>query len=1493
MLTKQNIKNIYSLTPMQEGMLFHSVMEKESTAYIVQMSFTIEGVLDTSKIEEAINLLIKKYDVFRTIFSYKKSEKPRQIVLKERKLNITFEDISHLTDQKARNTYISGYKQKDRGILFNLSKDLLIRASVLKTGADTFILIISVHHILFDGWCLNKITKDLFSFYALLIEGKHKEIDHLLMDTFPYSNYISWLEKQDQDMPHTYWKKYLEGFENPSTLPSGQKSEVSFSHGLHEFILDKGLSDNIREISAGLHITVNAFLQTCWAILLAKYNNSNDVVFGTVISGRPATLQGVEETVGLFINTIPVRVKPDNNDSFIQISRLLLKGLNESNQHGHYPLSKIQALTEVKNKLLNHIFVLENYPIDKTRSKSGDDKELSIVDIDFVEQTNYDFNVIVNPGEEYKVVFNYNKSVYEEEFINSLQAHYLNILNQVVSDTDIKFSDISLIDDEEKKKILESFSVSSSSIYPSDKTIPGLFVETVKLYPNHIALRADDRSWSYTELDKISNRLAHTLIAKGIQKGDIVGLIMDRCPELIIAELAIIKTGAAYLPIDTKYPAERITEILSNSNPRLVLLQDEWISNYPADTVPYLSIENNEIYSTEDSPLPSVNTPSDLAYIMYTSGSTGTPKGVMIEHTNIIHLVKNTNYLDYTPGQVILQAGAPSFDASTYEVWGPLLNGGCICTISQWELLDPARLKEKIKKCNVDTTFLTSSLFNQLTEKDTSIYQGLKNLLIGGDIVSPKHVKAVRAAFPDIKIKNAYGPTENTVFSTYFNIEKDYSETIPIGYPISHSTCYIVNEDMQLQPLGVTGELYLGGAGVGRGYINNKEITEKVFIKNPFHEGRLYKTGDLARWLPDGSIDFVGRKDNQVKIRGFRVELSDIEQKIISHPQIKEAVVLLIKEDERLKNICAYYTSDTDISEEDLRMYVKAKLPNYMIPRYFIHLDSFPLTPNGKIDRKNLPKPDFDTKATYSEPETKTEQEVQAIWHKIFNQEASKSKISTDQDFFEYGGHSLLAMELASSLNNKFDIEIPIGAIFSNPTIKMLSAYITKLQNVGNQLELPPLVPDPSKDTYYNLVSNQWSILDNSAGGEDDVTYNTTNIFIFDREIDVDEMQEAIRKLIQRHDALRTTFKEINGTLYQRVHDYIDWDIEVLETRKVAPEDMQQHIKDFVRPFNLFTGPLLRIRVLKTGDKDFFMMDIHHIIFDGVSLSVFFNDLLMILNNMELPPLKIRYRDYIYWQQRVLNSDYIHKQKEYWINNLKKPLPKIKFPCDYDIEESKSFAGKRINFTIDSTLDGKMKSYLGKNGFTMPMILMAAYKIAIHKFAGLNDITTITPTAARHLKEFNNIIGNFFNAIIFRSKPSAEKTLRGFMEEIKMTWIGAFENQDYLFTPLLEELGVPSGSAFETLCRNAFSFLDTKTSGGDLSEFGIKRYPFEYNLARFYIFMEIWQMQDTITFDLEYRTDYFKEETIRRFGDSVIGICNLICENDNRMIGDLDIKIKG
>ena len=744
----------------------------------------------------------------------------------------------------------------------------------------------------------------------------------------------------------------------------------------------------------------------------------------------------------MFVNTLALRKKLNSSETFLEFSKAVKEMCLNAFEHQTYQFDELVNKLNIKrdssrNPLFDTMFIYQNE--GNAKVELGDIK--SKYYIPDSNTSKFDLSLEITPeNSKLNLRFEYATKLFNKDFIEYFSNHYINILKVVLENTDIKIADIEMLSEEEKHKILYEFN-NTKVDYPKDKTLVQLFEEQVEKAPNNIAVVFEDQKLTYSELNKKANEIAHLLIRQGVKTEDIICLLLDKSLEMIISILGILKAGCAFLPIDVYYPKDRIDYMIRDSKSEILLTTKEFInkSNSTIKTI-CIDLDDNTIYNNYYiNYLPDIKCSSNnLAYVMYTSGSTGNPKGVMIEQKSIIRLVKNTNYIKFGKKEKILQTGSIVFDACTFEIWSALLNGYELYLIKKETLLNASLLQDYLLKHKITILWLTAPLFNQLVEDNPHMFSKVKYLLTGGDVLSPKHINMVKTANPDLTIINGYGPTENTTFSTCFTIDKKYKTSIPIGYPISNSTCYIVSDSGLLQPIGCPGELWVGGDGVGRGYLNNDELTNEKFIDSPFSEEKLYKTGDLTKWLPNGQIEFMGRIDSQVKIRGFRIELEEINVKISNYPNIKE-VTTVIHNINNEKTICSYIVSDKNIDIADLKIFLKQVLPSYMIPTYFMQLKKLPINTNGKIDKSSLPT-DFKLKHAANKivkPTNKRESILLDIFKKILNTE----EIGITDNFFDIGGDSLLAMKLqVEALAN--NLSLNYSDIFNYPTVRELAKTI-------------------------------------------------------------------------------------------------------------------------------------------------------------------------------------------------------------------------------------------------------------------------------------------------------------------------------------------------------------------------------------------------------------------------------------------------------------------
>ncbi|WP_040497722.1 non-ribosomal peptide synthetase, partial [Fulvivirga imtechensis] len=768
-----------------------------------------------------------------------------------------------------------------------------------------------------------------------------------------YSSYISWLESRDMEASKKFWQNYLAGYESLATLPRDRSGSTDFKLSVSSLVLNEQKTRTLRQVSSEHGVTLNTILQTAWGILLARYNNTNDVVFGTVVSGRPAELNGIETMVGLFINTIPVRINFDND-----IIKDLLKKVQQDAIEGesnHYsPLSEIQVASGLGMALLDHILIFENYPIaDEIEGENRGEDLHTVTDLELFEQSNYDFTLVVLPGDTIRLNFEYNSNRYSSEVIDRFKSHFEAIIDQVGYSNKL-VSDIDILSSQEREKLLDEFN-NTSKDYPREKTLAKLFTEQALRTPDNTALVFETQTMSYSALDARTNQLARHLVEKGCAAGTIVGLMVDRSIEMMIGILAILKAGATYLPIGIDQPASRVAHMLEDSNTKILITEGSHLDAYK-DQVEVINVHDETVYSQDDSELNIACNSDQLAYIIYTSGSTGKPKGVMVCHRSVVNMVYSlTESYEVDASDRILQFSAITFDSSVEQIWLALLNGAALVLISRDMMLNTENFNTYISQQGVTQIDTTPTFLESI---GILPYPALRRVMSGGEACS-KETAWELSKYCDFY--NTYGPTEATVTTLVYKYKHGESlqSVVPIGKPTNNTKVYIVDILGQLQPIGVPGELCIGGECLSLGYFNREELTLEKFVDNPYCSGeKIYKTGDLARWLPDGSIEYLGRLDDQVKIRGFRIELGEVERELVTYEMIKDAAVL-VKEIAGDKYLVGYYVSDKELSTRVLRDHLFQSLPDYMVPAHYIHMDSFPTTSNGKVDRKALPDPEF------------------------------------------------------------------------------------------------------------------------------------------------------------------------------------------------------------------------------------------------------------------------------------------------------------------------------------------------------------------------------------------------------------------------------------------------------------------------------------------------------------------------------------------------------
>jgi amino acid adenylation domain-containing protein/non-ribosomal peptide synthase protein (TIGR01720 family) len=1032
-----DLVKVYPLSPLQEGMLYHALTERGADPHFEQTMLSIKGDLDIEIYEESFNRLFNRYEILRTAFVCQGLREPRQVVLKERRQEIYFEEITAF-DPNEIAAYCEQFINRDRARGFDLTREALIRTAIIKTGADSFRLIWDFHHIIMDGWCLGVVLQEFFSIYNSLKAGR----ELVLEPVTPYSDYIHWLQEQDKEAALDYWQNSLRGYEQQASLPklSEQRPERYLRREIR-CTLDEGLTKSLVELARRHQVTLNIVMQCLWGVLLQRYNNTTDVVFGTVVSGRPSQLPGIEKMAGLFINTIPVRVKCAPEKAFNELLRDVQRDMLVSEEYHYAPLAEIQALTALQSGLIDNILAFENYPVQKDEPGATEGGNgFAITAVEMFDRANYDLNLVIGPGKELLVRLIFNEAVYDGGFVRAIAGHLKEAAYCVVGNPAVPVKDIRILAPDEVRAILALNQTGQQ--YEQDLTIRELFEEQVAQTGKNSAVVFENRVLSYGELNEAANKLAWLLKNKGAGTNSIIGVMTGNTADTVIGLLAILKTGGIYLPLDPGYPQKRIEYMLEDSGVQLLLapegFQAGWglLENFRGEVVTPNSGAGPELEAVNPGP---AGTPDDVAYVIYTSGSTGMPKGVMIKNRGIANLREYfRNKLRVTANDHILQFASISFDASVWEIFMALLTGATLYIASKEIIGSYSDFAGFLAYNKITIATLPPSYLTNLGPEDVKTVQ---KLIVAGSVTPPSLLQRFAGHLEYI---NAYGPTETTICATTWSSKsgRPYGNAVPIGKPIGNTKVYIVNEHQKLQPVMVAGELCVAGVSLAQGYLNRPELTKRKFVVNPLNNEIIYRTGDYARLLPDGNIEFLGRSDHQVKLRGFRIELGEIENQALAEGTLTEAVAQVREATEDNKYICLYFTAPKPVAVAELRRNLAGKLPDYMVPSYFLQLPAMPLTPNGKIDRKKFPEPVAGSRDTGPDatPGNEVELKLAEVWSEVLSNPA----IGVNDNFFEAGGNSLLLMKLYARLSGLYPGQLKITDLFNHPTIAKMAEFIAK-----------------------------------------------------------------------------------------------------------------------------------------------------------------------------------------------------------------------------------------------------------------------------------------------------------------------------------------------------------------------------------------------------------------------------------------------------------------
>ena len=1039
------IEDIYPLSPMQQGMLFHSVYAAESSIYFEQLSCVLRGELNVAALKRAWQEVLDRHAVLRSSFAWEDLEEPVQIVERDVSMPITEMDWRTLSTDE-QNTCLTEFLVADRAAGFDLREAPLMRVALIQKSAAEHQLVWSHHHSLLDGWSLPLLLHEVFSLYESHSRGKPAA----LPPARPFRDYIAWLQKQDMASAEMFWREYLRGCTEPTPLALARTSSsvAMKEYGEQRVILTPALTEKLVKLTRSYQLTLNTVFQGAWALLLSRYSGEREVMFGATVSGRPAEIEGIEKMLGLFINTQPVRVEVNGEQKVGDWLRQLQDRCAAARQYEYAPLSSLQRWSEIGSgrALFDSLLVFENFPVD---SELGQEIKgsISIADVSSFRLTNYPLMLMVSMGRQLRLLLNYDQSLFTDKSIERLLGH-VKVLLEVIADGPEKcLSELSPLTASERRELILTGNATDRQ-YPAGVCLHELFERQVNQMPDAIAVVTDRKQLSYQELNAEANRLAHRLKTLGVGPEVRIAIMMERSVELVVAILAVLKAGGAYVPLDPDYPEKRLRYILEDCRPAVLLsTSEQWKA--AGLFAPVLWVDQETLLGESTDNLDLELDATSLAYVIYTSGSTGNPKGAMNEHRGIVNrLLWMLDEYPLDRQDAVLQKTSFSFDVSVWEIFWPLLVGARLVLAAPGGQRDTAYLAHLIQSARVTTVHFVPSLFRVFLEEPqaANCCHALRRVICSGEELGWTTQERFFEVLKDVELHNLYGPTETAVEVTSWRCEQGSSlGVVPIGWPVANTQVYVLDDRMEAVPLGVAGELYIGGTQVGRGYWQRAELTAEKFVPDPFTAEtgrRLYRSGDLVRRLDGGEIEFLGRTDQQVKVRGFRIELNEIESALCRHPQVRECAVVAHAEESGAGRLVAYVVGAEELASAELMRFLRQSLPEYMVPATFVFLSQLPLTPNGKLDRNALPKPDrSQSEDVFAPPTTPVEEELANLWIDLLHLE----RVSIHDNFFELGGDSLLTIQVVSRIRSSFGLEVPIAEIFYKPTIKQLAEKIEEL----------------------------------------------------------------------------------------------------------------------------------------------------------------------------------------------------------------------------------------------------------------------------------------------------------------------------------------------------------------------------------------------------------------------------------------------------------------
>jgi amino acid adenylation domain-containing protein/non-ribosomal peptide synthase protein (TIGR01720 family) len=1462
----------------QERLWFLAQLDPGDRSYVIPSLLRLAGPLDRPALARALGALIERHELLRTTFVLAGGA-PVQIVHPPSALELPEVDLSPLPAPE-RAGQMRREAMEEVGRPFDLATGPLLRATLFVLSADEQVLLLTLHHIVADAWSLGIVERELASLYAAFRSGEEARLGELPIQYADYALWQrAWLSGEVLERELAAWREQLAGSSFALELPSDHpRPRVRSSRGgrLH-FLLPARLSVALSALARREGVTLFMTLLSAFVTLLHRYTGQRDLVVGTPIANR--TRAETEGLIGFFVNTLVLRAKPSPELPYLELLRALRETCLSAYAHQDLPFERlVQELSPErdlgKTPLFQVMFALQNARAAAAPARPGS------ADEPLAPTSKFDLLLIMGESDEgLQGSFEYARDLFEPKTIERMAQQLGVLLEGIVATPACSLGELPLLPAEEQARLLVEWNQTARP-YPRELGLAALFEAQVERSPEAPALRFEGISVGYRHLNEQANRLAHQLIGLGVGLGDSVGICAPRAPSLVVAMLAILKAGAAYVPLDPGYPEERLAFMIADAGLAVILAGEETVSALPSASARVILLGETPEQSAEN-PEPRAGG-GDLAYVIYTSGSTGVPKGVEVLQRGVSRLVLGTDYIALGPSDRVAQASNPSFDAATFEIWGALLNGACLVFVPRELSLSPVRFAALLRDESVTTLFLTTALFNGVVRELPSAFRSLRTVLFGGEAVDPSVVREALRQGPE-RLLHVYGPTETTTFATWYRVESvpEGAPTVPIGKPIANTHLHVLDAQQRLCPIGVPGELYIGGDGVARGYRGRPELSRERFVPDPFgtsSEERLYRTGDLVRRLADGDIVFLGRLDHQIKLRGFRVELGEIEAVLVAHPAVDEAAVLLREDTPGDKRLVAYVAGQEGALPRaaEMRAHLEKKLPEHMVPAVFVALAALPLTPNGKVDRQALPAPGEGARdeSAGEAPRDPVEEALVTLFAEVLD--VGVDQLGIRSSFFALGGHSLLATRVMARIRGIFGVDLPLRALFEAPTPAQLALQVEQALRGGQAEARAPLVRVPRDGPLpLSFAQERLWFLDQLTPG--DPSYVVPIAQRLTGALDRAALERALSLLLSRHEALRTTFALEEGRPVQVIHEDATLPLVVTEIGALAEAGNEERLRaavaqEIAQPFDLARGPMLRARLFTLGEDDaLLLLTLHHIAADGWSVGVLDRELAAFYTAFAAgetpspPELPIQAVDHAVWQRRWLVGDTLSPQLAYWRERLAGASFVLELPADRPRPPLRSGRGGKKRFALPAAVAEGLTELSRAEGSTLYMTLLAAFVALLHRHTGQEDLVVGSPIANRALAELEPVVGFLVNTLVLRAEVAKARSFVELLRQVKETCLGAYAHQDLPFERLVEELSPERDTSRTPLFQVMFVLQNAPRESVEIPGLQRRGAFAEGATSKFDLTMTLVAGKAGLSGVIEYSRDLFDPETIERF----------------------------